>query len=143
MYKLRPRQSPPKVQSLQATGSRITNMDKLQSYVGRLTSHASRCGGTVKLTGEQRNGLASVLSSSCSQCGDCIHFETSRKVKGPSGYKLWESNLAAVWGQMTTGSDHNHLQGTMSVLGVPVMSKWSFIQTEREIGELWENEMQP
>ena len=33
---------------------------------------------------------------------------------------------------MTTGSGHNHLQGAMSVLGVPVMSKWSFIKTKRD-----------
>ena len=30
----------------------------------------------------------------------------------------------------------------MSVLGVPVMSKMTFIQTERDIGELWEQEME-
>ena len=30
----------------------------------------------------------------------------------------------------------------MSVLGVPVMSKTTFIQTERDIGELWEQEME-
>lgn len=30
----------------------------------------------------------------------------------------------------------------MSVLGVPVMSKTTFIHTEREIGEVWEREME-
>ena len=30
----------------------------------------------------------------------------------------------------------------MSVLGVPAMSKTTFIQTERDIGELWEQEME-
>jgi hypothetical protein len=63
-------------------------------------------------------------------------------VKGLNGYKRWENNLAAVWDQMSTGSGHNHLQDTMSVLGVPVMSKTTFIQTERDIGELWEREME-
>ena len=94
----------------------------------------------MKLIGEQRNGLASILGGSCSQCCDCILLETSRKVKGPSGYKRWESNLAAVWGQMSTGSGRNHLQDTMSVLGVPVMSKTVFIQTEileRSGSERW------
>ena len=114
----------------------------MQCYIERLTSHASQCGGTVKLIGEQRNGLASILSSTCTQCGDCIRLETSRKVKGPNGYKRWESNLAAVWGQMSTGNGHNNLQDAMSVLGVPVMSKTTFIQTERDIGELWELEME-
>ena len=85
MYKSqpRPRQSPQKEPSLQITGSRIINLDKLQCYVEKLTSHASRCGGTVKLIGEERNGLASILCSTCTQCSDCIRLETSRKVKGP------------------------------------------------------------
>ena len=61
----------------------------------------------------------------------------SRKVKGPNGYKRWESKLSC-----SLGSGHNHLQDTMSVLGVPVMSKMTFIQTERDIGELWEQEME-
>ena len=43
---------------------------------------------------------------------------------------------------MSTGSGHNHLQDTMSVLGVPIMSKTTFIQTERDIGEVWEREME-
>ena len=63
-------------------------------------------------------------------------------MKGLSGYKRQESNLAAVWGQMSTGSGHNHLQDMMGVLGVPIMSKMTFIQTERGIREVWEWEME-
>lgn len=48
----------------------------------------------------------------------------------------WECNLAAVWGQMSTGGGHSQLQETMSVLGVPVMSKASFISIEKDIGVL-------
>ena len=51
----------------------------------------------------------------------------------------WECNLAAVWGQMSTES--GQLEETMSVVGVPVMSKKSFIQTERDIGEVWKKEL--
>ena len=39
-------------------------------------------------------------------------------------------NLAAVWGQMSTGGGHTQLQETMSVLGVPVMVKSQ--RTDRE-----------
>ena len=51
VYKSQPRsrRSPRKEPSLQAAGSRIINLDKLQCYIERLTSHASQCGGTVKL----------------------------------------------------------------------------------------------
>ena len=33
------------------------------------------------------------------------------------------------------------LQDSMSMLQVPAMSKTAFIQTERDIGEVWEREM--
>ena len=42
---------------------------------------------------------------------------------------------------MSTGSGHSQLQESMSVLGVPVMTKKSFIDTERSIGEMWEKEL--
>ncbi len=60
-----------------------------------------------------------------------------KDVKGPHGYNRWECNLAAVWGQMATGTGHSQLQETMGVFGVPVMTKASFISTEQDIGEYW------
>ena len=52
---------------------------------------------------------------------------------------MWECNLAAVWGQMATGS---HLQETFCVMGTPVVSKSCFIHTERGIGERWKDELE-
>ena len=49
----------------------------------------------------------------------------------------WECNLAAVWGQMSTGGGHSKLEETLSVIGVPVMTKKRFNDTERDIGETW------
>ncbi len=43
-------------------------------------------------------------------------------------------------GQMVVGGGHSHLEEAMSVLGVPVMTKKSFINTERDIG-IWLKEM--
>ena len=43
---------------------------------------------------------------------------------------------------MATGGGHSQLKETMSVLGVPVMTKESFVQAERSIGEWWEKELQ-
>ena len=124
-------------------GSRIINIHKLQQYIDHLTVHATKCeGGAVVLSGEVREGLASVLSTRCSTCGDTIILETAQEVEGPRGYHRWECNLAAVWGQMATGGGHSQLKETMSVLGVPVMTKKSFIQTERNIGEWWRQELQ-
>ncbi len=59
----------------------------------------------------------------------------------PGKYARWECNLAAVWGQMVTGSGHSHLEEAMGVLGVPVMTKSAFIKTERDIREWWKEKL--
>ena len=118
-------------------GSRIINIDKLKQYMKDLTIHAAQCGGAFTLAGETREGLASILAGKCSVCKHTISLKTSPKVKGPKRYRRWECNLAAVWGQMVVGGGHSHLEEAMSVLGVPVMTKKSFINTERDIGCWW------
>ncbi len=42
---------------------------------------------------------------------------------------------------MATGGGHSKLEEVMSVVGVPVMTKRSFIQMERDIGEVWKKEL--
>ena len=95
--------------------------------------------GTISLTGETyRGGLASIISAKCSGCQTEMAFPTSSKVDSQSGSQQWECNVAAVWGQMATEGGHAPLVETMSGLGIPVMSKKSFIVTEKEIaGLLW------
>ena len=122
-------------------GSRIINMDKLKQYTDDLTLHSSRCDGSIVLSGETRHGLASILTGQCTVCKHTITLETSSKVKGPKNHSRWECNLAAVWGQMTTGGGHSHLEETMSMLGVPVMTKANFISTERDIGHWWKEKL--
>ena len=70
-----------------------------------------------------------------------ISFATSDKVKGPRGIKRWESNLAAVWGQMATGGGHATLSNSLSAMGIPVMAKGSFTPTETDIGEWWHKKL--
>jgi len=80
--------------------------------------------GNISLIGETyRNGMASVLSAKCSSCRMEIAFSTSQKVEGVGSGKRWECNVAAVWGQMSTGGGHAHLKETMSTLGVPTLTK--------------------
>ena len=129
-------------QRVRIEGSRIININKLQQYTDDLTAHSASCEGAITLVGERKDGLASILTVHCSSCQHPIKFETSKKVKGPRGYSRWECNLAAVWGQMATGSGHSQLQETMSTVGVPVMSKASFIHTERDIGLQWKEKLQ-
>ncbi len=42
---------------------------------------------------------------------------------------------------MTTGSGHSHLETSMGILGIPVMTKPSFILTEQSIGEWWKEKL--
>ena len=115
----------------QLKGSRIINLDKLQEFVDQLTAHAAHCSSQIILSGEKKAGLASILSSQCSKCSFTIPLTTSRKVVGPKGKLRWEANLAAVWGQISTGGGHSKLHETMSTLGVPVMAPKKFVNTER------------
>ena len=68
-------------------GSRIININKLQEYLDDLHKHSSECGGSIILSGESRDGIASILASNCSSCQQTITLETSKKVKGPRGYR--------------------------------------------------------
>jgi len=89
-----------------------------------------------------RCGMASILVTQCSGCGEKISFSTSTKVEAPNGKLYWSSNLAAVWGQMATGGGFNPLEESMSVLGIPVMTKKSFVHTEHMIGKWWWDQLE-
>ena len=123
-------------------GSRIINLNKLQQYTDDLTAHATHCEGSIMLYGETRQGLASILKGHCSVCTHTFTLQSSHKVKGPKGYSQWECNLAAVWGEMVTGGGHCRIKETLGVMGVPVMTKASFINIERGIGEQWKSKLQ-
>ena len=43
---------------------------------------------------------------------------------------------------MVTGGGHSHLEETLSVLRVPLMSKKSFINSERDIGCWWKEKLE-
>ena len=125
--------------------SRIVNLRNLGDAIHQISAHAATCQRStskalgfdeaVSLVGEkQRNGLASVLTARCNGCGEEIPIPTSSKIACSNGSKHWECNIAAVWGQMSTGGGFAPLRETMSSLGVPVMSKKTFINTEGSLG---------
>ena len=124
---------------LSLQGSWIINLEKLVPFINEVSTHSKSCQlGTVSLTGETyQGGLAYILSAKCSGCRMEMAFPTSSKVASVSEAKRWECNMAAVWGQMVTGGGHTPLAEAMSVLGVPLMSKKSFIAIEKEIGKKW------
>ena len=85
---------------------------------------------------ECRQGLASNLTTCCAGCHTEFSF-TSVRVSGLTGGQYWESNLAAVWDQISTGGGHAPLQESMAALGIPTMTKGSFFAAEKCIGEWW------
>ena len=114
-----------------------------------MVDHFSEChseggslGECIVLSGEKRNGLASILSCKCTSSDQEMSFSTSTKVASTKGNQYWTSNLAAVWGQMVTGGGFNPPEEAMSTLGIPVMSKQFFMLTERQIGDWWWSSLQ-
>ena len=71
-----------------------------------------------------------------------LKLETSAKVTCPRGSRRWECNIAAVWGQMATGGGHKKLERNNVLLGMPTMSRTSFIKTERDIGDWWRQQLE-
>ena len=61
---------------------------------------------------------------------------------GGGGGQWWECNLAAVWGQMSTSGGNSPLYEMMSVLGMPVMTKKSFVATEKALGRSWRESLE-
>lgn len=115
-------------------GCRIINLQVLPTFITKISSHSSTCHGELSLVGETyRSGLASVLSAKCSGCRMEVAFPTSSKMTGVGGGWRWEANFAAVWAQMATGGGYAPLREQMSTIGVPVMKKRSFVQTEKVV----------
>ena len=87
---------------------------------------------TVTINETHRDGLVSTLTTHCSNCNKEFTLHTLSKVKGLTGKPYWEANVAATWGQMSTGGGHSRLEESMTVLGVPVMTKKHLWQQNEE-----------
>ena len=74
-----------KTQNIQPAKLRIVNLDKLCEYTAELNAHSTRCQGAIRLIGECRNGLTSILNGKCGTCGHTVVHQTSKKVRGPRG----------------------------------------------------------
>ena len=67
-------------------GSRIINIQKLQEYVNELTLHATQCGGSVVLTGEE---IASLPGSCVGGVKSLVHTVCACSVT-PGFLGLWK-----------------------------------------------------
>ena len=128
-----------------ATDSCIINMGLLSEHLKDVAAHGATCqayqsklqsqpwDNKMQIEEQACYGMASILSYKCDGCSQDNSFATSTKVDIPSNGKYWSCNVAAIWQQVATGGSFNHLEESMGVLGVPVMSKQSFVTTEQKL----------
>ena len=85
-------------------------------------------------------GMASIFEVSCDSCEEKFTMETSTKIAGSKEInKRYSVNVEAVWGQMVTGGGQRKLNEMMASMGIPGMSKGTFIQIETQISTKWED----
>lgn len=125
-------------------GSRIISLQKLHDAIRTITQHSAACKSPVDLIGEvQRNGLSTTLLARCDKCNEEFLFTSCNKInlKKPDGTirSTYQSNVAAVMGQMSTGGGCNSLEELLCTIGVPSLSKPTFIEIERLLGTSFEN----
>ena len=139
------------VENEESPECRIINLQLLRGHIEEVTKHVATCSACQRIAQSSdesfnaltmisekgREGLASIIGCKFTGCGYELFFSTSTKTKGLTRNMFWTNNLAAVWGQMTTGGGFNTLEESLSVLNILVMTKRSFMHTEQIIGKLW------
>ena len=126
--------------NIHLAGSRIISLEKLHDAIFTISKHSISCLSPVELIGEvQRNGLCSTLLAKFSKE---IMFKTCKivKLKEPNGTvrSTYQSNVTAVMGQMSTGGGCNNLEELLCAIGIPSMTKPTFIKIERPLGSAFE-----
>ena len=118
--------------NLHLEGSRIINLHKLHDAIRTITQHSAACKSPVKLIGEaKRNGLSTTLLVKCDKCSEEFLFTSCNKIdlKKPDDTirSTCQSNVAAVMGQMSTGGSCYSLEELLCTIGVPSISKPTFV----------------
>ena len=125
--------------NLHLEGSQIISLHKLRDAIRAITQHSAACKSPVELIGEvKRNGLSTTLLARCDKYSEEFLFTSCNKIdlKTPDGTirSTYHSNVAAVMGQMLTGGGCISLEEFLCTIGVPSISKPTFIEIERLLG---------
>lgn len=127
-------------QCMNISGRRVVSVVHFIKAIQELGNHrcASPHGGFFELQTERRVGFWSEYTFKCNGCAENRKVTTD-PVAEPT--PLTEKtalgvNDAAVWGFMSIGSGHSHLEEAMSVMEIPAMSKGSFLRREESIGKV-------
>lgn len=128
------------------SGYRIVNVDMLQNHLLEITSHSCVCvkaqavvesgKDPIKLKTEiSRTGLCSILMAVCQGCDKEFSFHTSTRQSNG----LYDINVRAVWGCVSSGSGCSDLNEILGAMNVPPMHQTMFSTLEEKIGSWWEN----
>lgn len=125
-------------------GSRVISLEKLRDAILTITRHSTTCQSEVELIGEvRRDGLGCILLAKCSKCSEEFKIRSCDKIdlSREDGTKrtTYQTNVAAMMGQMSTGGGCSSLEESMSTMGVPSLSKPMFIDIERCLGLAFED----
>ena len=128
-------------------GYRIINLDSLKEHVVEITLHTVTCTKAhalaesgrppVSLTSESnRSGLFSILWAKCHGCEKKFPLKTSPSIKTDD--KIFDINVRAVWGAMTSGGGAASLNEVLGTLNMPTISERFFTSLEHKIGDWWQ-----
>jgi len=126
------------------SGYRIINLELLQHHVVDITTHVCLCPlaqkvatsgqAPIKLKSEYcKSGLFSIILAEC--CGCLQQFKVSTSPKQQNG--LYDINVRAVWGTVTSGRGPSQLNEVLSTMNIPQMHNTMFTSVENRIGEWW------
>lgn len=122
------------------SGRRIVSVTHFIKAIQELGHH--RCtsphGGCFEFQTERRVGFWSEYTFKCNGCAENRKVTTD-PVAEPTPLTDKTAlgvNDAAVWGFMSIGSGHSHLEEAMSVMEIPTMSKGAFLRREESIGKV-------
>ena len=120
-----------------ASPNPITNLHKLNEVITTISVHSATCGAPVHLIDEvRRNSLASTLLARCTTYQGEFLLTT---VINWNSYTLkersltWKYNAVVVMGEMSTRGGHASMEELFGTLGVPELTKETFIVIERSL----------
>lgn len=126
-----------------AIGNRIVNLEYVLDWALELQiQHYKRCTcGKLYLWKEVTDGLVSKLFFKCTMCNITIikstHDDDNTTHNSPRDCEnKFPVNTGAVWGTLSTGSCHSHLEQLCTIMDIPPMSFRKFHKIEENLGNV-------
>ncbi len=133
--------------------NRIINIGKLQEHLSHITRHMAFCPEALKLSIEGKDpvrvmkerlphGLASVMRTGCLGCGKVLEWDSSPRLEMKDG-QVFDVNLRAVWGEMTTGGGMHPMRERYACIGIPTLTNGKGVQIDPPKHDQFESTLHP